>query len=195
MKKHIFSLILISTICSLTACQTTLNQQDFPTMTFKYLPPIKLVVSKIELVSNAKPSMDAPHVGHKLPISPEKGMLQWANDRLLAVGNKNVARLIITRADAREINLKLDKSITGLFKNQQSHRFEAFVEARLEIVDKNNIQQAFVTGKAEKSITVSEATSLSDRKKIWYNLVETVMNKFNLIIQKKIEQKLIEYLL
>ena len=164
-------------------------------MTFKYLPPIKLVVSKIELVSNAKTSMEAPHVGHKLPISPEKGMLQWANDRLLAVGNKNVARLIITRADAREINLKLDKSITGLFKNQQSHRFEAFVEARLEIVDKNNIQQAFVTGKAEKSITVSEATSLSDRKKIWYNLVEKVMNKFNLIIQQKIEQKLMKYLL
>ena len=182
-------------ICGLTACQTTLSNQNFPTMTFKYLPPIKLVVSKIELVSNAKPSLDAPHVGHKLPVSPEKAMLQWMNDRLLVAGNKNVARLIIMRADAHEINLKLDKSITGIFKNQQSHRFEAFVEARLEILDTNNIQRAFAIGKAQQSITVSEATSLSDRKKIWYNLVEKVMNNFNSIIQKNIQQKLPEYLL
>jgi hypothetical protein len=182
-------------ICGLTACQTTLSNQNFPTMTFKYLPPIKLVVSKIELVSNAKPSLDAPHVGHKLPVSPEKAMLQWMNDRLLVAGNKNVARLIIMRADAHEINLKLDKSITGIFKNQQSHRFEAFVEARLEILDKNNVQRAFAIGKAQQSITVSEATSLSDREKIWYNLVEKVMNNFNSIIQKNIQQKLPEYLL
>ena len=153
------------------------------------------MVRDIKFISNVKLRFDAPHVAYKIPISPELAVLQWAKDRLLISGNVNTAQMIIIRADAHEINLKLDESLTGIFKNQQSHRFEAFVEARLEILDTNNIRQAFVTGKARQSITISEATSLSDRRKIWYNLVEKLMSEFNLIIQKKIEQRLHDYLL
>jgi hypothetical protein len=62
-------------------------------------------------------------------------------------------------------------------------------------LDKNKVRRAFVTAKAQESITVSEATSMSDRRKIWYNLVEKLMNEFNLIIQKNIQQKFQGYLL
>ena len=195
MKRHTSHIILIITICVLTACQANLNQQNFPTMTFKYLPDIKLRVSDIKLISNVKLNFDEPHVAHKLPVSPEKALIQWTKDRLLIGGNTNTAKMIIIRADAHEIKLKLDSSLTGIFKNQQSHRFETFIEARLEILDKNKVRRAFVTAKAQESITVSEATSMSDRRKIWYNLVEKLMNEFNLIIQKNIQQKFQGYLL
>ena len=187
-------MLFICTFCALTACQTTAYQQNFPTMTFKYLPAIKLMVSDIKLISNVKLSFDAPHVAYKLPVSPEKAIIRWAKDRLSIAGNKNTAQMIIIRADAQEINLDLDKSLLGILKNQQSHRFETFIEARLEILDEKNIRRAFVTGKAQQSITVSEATSLSDRRKIWYNLVEKLMAEFNLIMQKNVDQKLQNYL-
>ena len=187
-------MLFLCAFCMLTACQTTTNQQNFPTMTFKYLPAIKLMVSDIKLISNVKLSFDAPHVAYKLPVSPEKAIIRWAKDRLSIAGNKNTAQMIIIRAEAQEVKLELDKSLVGIFKNQQSHRFETFIEARLEILDEKNIRQAFVTGKAQQSITVSEATSLSDRRKIWYNLVEKLMAKFNLIMQKNVDQKLQNYL-
>ena len=194
-KRYISHIILIFTICMLTACQTTLNQQNLPTMTFKYLPAIKLMVSDIKLISNNKRSVDEPHVVYKLPVPPGKALIQWAKDRLLIGGNTNTARMIIIRADAHKIKLGLDRSLAGIFKNQQSHRFEIFIEVRLEILDKNKVRQAFVTAKAQQSITVSEATSMSERRKIWYNLVEKLMNEFNSVIQKNIEQKFQGYLL
>ena len=153
------------------------------------------MVSDIKLVSKVKVRLNKPHVAYKLPISPEKALIQWTKDRLLTSGSINTANVIITRAEAHEINLKIDRGLSGIFKNQQSHRFETFIEARLEILDKNKVRQAFVTAKAQQSITVSEATSMSDRRKIWYNLVEKLMNKFNVIIQKNINQKLQNYLL
>jgi hypothetical protein len=194
-KRHTSHIILIITICMLTACQTTSGQQNFPIMTFKYLPAIKLMVSDIKLISNVKLSFDEPNVAYKLSVSPEKALIQWTKDRLVIGGDINTAKMIIIRADAHEIKLKLDRNLTGMFKNQQSHRFEIFIEARLEILDKNKVRQAFVTAKAQQSITVSEATSMSDRLTIWYNLVEKLMNEFNLIIQKNIEQKFQGYLL
>ena len=102
--------------------------------------------------------------------------------------------MIIIDAKAREISLDLDEGLTGIFKNQQSHRFEAIIKARLEIMDDSNNLQAFVTGSAQKSITISEATSMSDRRQIWYNLIEKLMNKFNLVMQKNIKENLQNYL-
>ena len=192
--KYISLVITICTCCVLTACQTTSYRQEFPTMTFQYLPSVRLMVSNIKLISEVKLRVDAPNVAHRIPISPEQAMIQWAKDRLSIAGNKNIAQLIIIQADAKEIKLDLDKSLTGIFKNQQSHRFESIIKARLEILDENGLRKAFVTSKAEKSITVSEATSMSDRRKIWYNLIEKLMIDFNLVMQKNIKQKLQNYL-
>jgi hypothetical protein len=195
--QHKYILIAISIYaCSiLSACQTTVNQQTFPTMTFQYLSPIKLLVSDIKLISEIKLKVEAPNVAHKIPIAPEEAVIRWAKDRLLIAGNKNIAKMVIMQANAREIKLDLDKNLMGIFKNQQSHRFEAIIEARLEILDENYFRQAFVISRAQKSITVAEATSMSDRREIWYNLIELLMTDFNLVMQKNIKEKLQNFLL
>ena len=192
--KHTSIIVSIFVICAVAACQTTVGLQNFPTMTFKNLPAINLVVSNIKILSKVERSFGKPNVTYNLSITPEQAVMQWARDRLATAGIKNTAQMIIVRADAREIRLKLDESILGVFKNQQSHRLEAFVEARLEILNEKNIRQAFVTAKAQQSITVSEATPISDRREIWYNLVEKLMTKFNSVMQQNIDQKLRNYL-
>jgi hypothetical protein len=193
MKKFISRFLVLSAVILLAACQTT-EPENLPKMTFKHLPPLQLSVGDIQLVSNFERSADAPHVTHKFPVSPEKALIQWAEDRLQIAGKKNTARLTITRADAQEIGLKLDKGFTGAFKNQQSDRYDTFISAQLEILDDRNIRQAIVSANASQSITVSEATSLADRRKIWYNLVEKLMMQFDAAMQNNIEKNLQRYL-
>jgi len=194
MKKYISPFFVLSALVLLTACQASIPPENFPEMTFKHKPAIQLRVIDIQLVSNFERSADAPHVAHKFPVSPEKAMIKWAEDRLQIAGKKNTARLTITRADAQEIKLKVDKGFTGAFKNQQSDRYQTFVEAQLEILNERNIRQAIVSARAEQSITVSEATSLADRRKIWYNLVEKLMMQFDAAMQNSIENNLQRYL-
>jgi len=195
MIKKLYSRILIfAAVLLLAACQANLPPEQLPEMTFKHLSPIQLRVIDIQLVSNFKRSADAPHVAHKFPVSPEKALIQWAEDRLQIAGQKNTARFTILRADAQEIPLKLDKSFKGVFKNQQSERYDTFVEAQLEILDEHNIRQAIVSAEAEQSISVSEATPLVDRRKIWYNLVEKLMAQFNTAIEASITNNFQGYL-
>jgi len=195
LKNTVYYILVLSNICVLASCKTSVYRQEFPTMTFKKLPSIKLKVTNIEIISKFKQGINPPNVAHKIPISPDRAIIRWAKDRLSIAGIKNTARLTIIRADAKEIDLKLDKSLIGIFKNQQSHRFETSIEAKLEIFDEINVRRAFIEGKAEQSITVAEATPLSNRQQIWYNLVEKLMAQFNLEIQKNINQKLANYLL
>ncbi len=192
-KKYFSILPVIGLLALLSACETV-QTEHFPEMTFKHKPTFQLRVIDIQLVSNFERNADAPHVTHKFPVSPEKALIRWAEDRLQIAGQKNTARLTITRADAQEIRLKIDKSFTGTFKNQQSDRYDTFIAAQLEILDERNIRQAIVTASAEQSITVSEATSLADRRKIWYNLVEKLMDKFDEAIQRNIENNFQSYL-
>ena len=194
MNKNASRLFCFCVVALLAACQANLPSEQLPDMTFKHLSLIQLRVIDIQLVSNFERSVDAPHVAHKFPVSPEKALIQWAEDRLQIAGQKNTARFTILRADAQEIPLKLDKSFKGMFKNQQSDRYDTFIEAQIEILDERNIRQAFVTAKAEQSITVSEATPLTDRRKIWYNLVEKLMMKFNTAIENSITNNFQGYL-
>jgi len=52
-----------------------------------------------------------------------------------------------------------------------------------------------VEAEAQHFKTVSEATSLSDRRKIWYNMIEVLMNEFNKEIDKNINNNFQKYLI
>ncbi len=194
MTKYIPRILVLCAVVVLSSCQANLPQENFPEMTFKHLPAFQMRVIDIQLISNFERSADAPHVAHKFPVSPEKALIRWAEDRLQIAGKKNTARFTILRADAQEIPLKVDKGIGGVFKNEQSERYDTFVEAQLEIFDERNIQTVVVTARAEQSITVSEATPLADRRKIWYNLVEKLMAQFNTVIEENITKNMQSYL-
>jgi len=163
-------------------------------MTFKHLPNIQLLVKDIQVVVNYKQRSDPTNIAHKFPISPEKAINKWAKDRLTIAGLRNTAKITILESNAKEIELTLDKNFTGIFKNQQSHRYDTSINVKLEIFDKNKEQLAIITAKADQSTTVSEATSLSDRRKIWYNLVEKLMANFDKAMSSAINRHLQTYI-
>ena len=64
------------------------------------------------------------------------------------------------------------------------------MEARLEILDNKGIIIAAVTSRATWTQTVREDTSLTDRRQIWFGLIETLMGTFN----DKMEEEMRRYL-
>lgn len=180
---------------SLVSCQTVGKLEKFPTMTFTHLSKIRLLVRDIKILELQKNQITPPYITHQFPISPAKATRRWAKDKLQIGGKKNTARLIIKIAEAKQVPLKIDKTFVGSFKNQQSDRYETEISAKLEILNEKKEIKAVVEAKAEHFKTVSEATSLSDRRKIWYNMIEVLMNEFNKEIDKNINNNFQKYLI
>ena len=191
--KYHFFLLCIS--FSLASCQTVGKLEKFPTMTFTHLSKIRLLVRDIKILELQKNQITPPYITHQFPISPAKATRRWAKDKLQIGGKKNTARLIIKIAEAKQIPLKIDKTFVGSFKNQQSDRYETELSAKLEILNEKKEIEAVVEAEAQHFKTVSEATSLSDRRKIWYNMIEVLMNEFNKEIDKNINNNFQRYLI
>ena len=191
-KYHFF---LLCILFSSTSCQTVGKLEKFPTMTFTHLSKMRLLVRDIKILELQKNQITPPYITHQFPISPAEATRRWAKDKLQIGGKKNTARLIIKIAEAKQIPLKIDKTFVGSFKNQQSDRYETGIFAKLEILNEKKEIKAMVEAKAEHFKTVSEATSLSDRRKIWYNMIEVLMNEFNKEIDKNINNNFQKYLI
>ncbi len=186
-------MFLVAVALMLAACEARLPQSNLPEMTFRHLPPIALRVVDIQLVNSAKPGTDAPHVAHLMPVPPAKALTRWAEDRLQIAGNDNTARFTILESDVTETSLKLDKTVTGLFKKQQSERYDAIIEASLEIFDRRGIRKAVVSSRATRSVTVAEDMSINDRRRIWYEMMEKLMTEFNSEMDRNIGRYMTEY--
>lgn len=185
----------LSWVILLGACVAGTPTESTPQMTFRHLAPIALQVVDIQMVTNAPIRTQPPHVAHKFPVTPSHALIRWAEDRLQIAGNSRTARFTILQADVTETKLKVDKNLSGLFKKEQSERYDAVIEASLEIFDDRGIRRAKVTSKANWSRTVREDASLADRRRVWFVIVEKLMNEFNSKMESNIQRHMTEFLL
>ena len=158
------------------------------------MKPISLGVVKIELASLSNSDKDPTTLGHRFPISPHSALKKWALHRLQLAGNFGTARFIIIKANVTETRLNRDKTITGLFKQEASERYDASVEARLEILDKQGILLAAANSRASWSQTVREDTSLTERRRIWFSMIEKLMARFNDNMEEQIQRYLKKFI-
>jgi hypothetical protein len=175
---------------SLLACEATVPPRNFPELTFQHLEPIRLDVASLETVSSYKPPMTAPNVDHMFPTSPLNALSRWVSDRLVASGSGSVARFTIVDAAVRETTLTRKKGFTGAFTKDQSERYDAALEATLEIIDDSGSQKGFASAKVSRSVTVREDASVNDREQAWFNLTEALMKDINGELEKNISQYL-----
>ena len=187
------SLLITLITILLSACASP--DSHLPQLTFKHLPPIKLQVADIQITSLLPSDTQAPTVGYRFPLSPEQALTMWAQDRLRLGGKRGIARFTILQANATETKLKKDETLTGLFKQQASEKYDIAVKARLEIIDDGGVQRAQVTASAVWQQNIREDTSLSDRRRIWLELVEKVIGRFNGEIDRGIQRFMTEYVL
>ena len=175
---------------ALAACQTPPPVQRLPELTFGHLDRLNLDVAAIEVVSEYRSPMKAPHVEHLFPTPPQTALERWAADRLEAAGRQGIARFVIQNAQATATPLAFDKGLAGAFTKEQSVRYEASVEAFLEIVDERGFRKGFCSARASRTRTMPEDATLNERDKAWFELTEAVMQDFNAEIEKNVRQYL-----
>ena len=188
----LFSFALV--ISSLASCQATAPTLVFPELTFQHMKSLSLDVAKLETMSSYTPPMSAPNVDHLFHTSPAGALGRWAEDRLRAVGKNGFARFTIIEASVTETQLDMKKGIIGAFTKDQSERYDAVLEAKLEIFDDSDLSVGFARAKATRSVTVREDSSVNQREQAWFHLTEELVRDIDAELEKNISMYLSRWL-
>ena len=167
-------------ILVLTACESAPPRPNFPDIHIGGGAPIRLAVGGVDIRNDYKPSFQPPHVEHLFPIPPAHAMENWARDRLVAAGGNAHAVFVIADASVVEAELKKkEEGITGAFTKEPAQRYDATVEATLNIIDERGTPVRTVTVKAFRSQTVLEGITPNEREQAWYDMTKALMNDFD----------------
>jgi hypothetical protein len=172
----------------LAGCAAEVPVQKLPDLTFAHLPPLQLAVQRVQTESHFASTLRAPNVEHTFPVPPVRALERWAGERLKATGRGAPARFTILDASVTETKLPRDTSWRGTFTKQQSERYDARVEAAIDIQDgfRRGSANAIVT----RWTTIAEDASLNERERIKFDLVEKLMKDFDAEIEKNVRQHL-----
>ena len=184
-RKRLFIFVLL---IPLAGCDTPNLENSLPELTFKHQNVIQLDVERIEIINEFKMPFKFPNVEHLVPISPGASAERWASDILRPIGKSGIAQFVITNGSVIQEDLKIQKGIKGVFLLDHSKRFEANVNVRLEIFkdQKKSVAQA----SASRSQTLREDASPNLQSRLWYNLVERLMESFNRQMRNQINTHL-----
>ena len=193
--RSIFQIILtVLVLGSFASCETVMPPQKFPDLRYKHHPIIRLAAEKIDIVHKIKSSIQKQNIEMEIPVKPSTVANQWAKDRLQAVGGKNIIRVTIVQASIVEVPLAVKDGIRGLFTNDQSERYDGAIEIKIEVINKKGNQLGTISSKSNKSQTVSEDITINTRRKIWFEMVETMMNDINGSLERQVRQNFQKWL-
>lgn len=169
----------------------------FADLHFLALPPFRLNVSQIQVESHFQATFREPNVEDQFPVPPERAMVNWAHDRLLAVGPTTgfVARYTIIDASVRESDLPKQEGLKALFTTQQAERYDGHVSVMLQIIDPQGVAERTATAEAGVSRSVPEGITLNDRDKIWYQMTRDLMADLDRQIQRQVDASFAPFLL
>ena len=181
-------------LITLSGCSTPDAQKQFPELTFNHLPPIRLDVAEIEYAPRYLAPANKPNIGHEFPTPPVVAAERWIADRLVAVGTRGKAIVTIREATATEARLPLKKGVTGAFTTDQEWRYDAIVDIAVEVSDLDRQRSARANAGAKQTRTVGEDASLADREKVWFDLVEQLMKRFDATFEAQIRKDLAAFI-
>ena len=192
MFKKIFAALTI--ILAVSACAGIRDDMAEPSRyempDFSSEEPIRLKVSKIDVISEFTPTFKRPNVEHLLPISIEKTARSWAEQRLDAVdfSSPKVAKFIIKDASVTEENIK----VNDMFKADRI-KYHARLVVTINISDPNSLSVAETTIEAWRDLTIPNTTDIEDKEKYWNEMVKKLFEEFNVNMEKNINQYLNMY--
>lgn len=167
-------------VLTLGACQSAKPpMQKLPEISFANMRPFQLDVGRLEIVSEFVAPGRSPHIEHLMPVSPEGALQRWAQDRLKPIGRSGSARMVIKDAKVVEVPLATDKGFTGAFKKEQEIRYDANVDAVLQILDERGMVQGETAARASRSRTVAEGITLNERDRVLYDISESLAKEID----------------
>ena len=176
----------------LAGCDTPNLENSLPELTFKHQSVIHLDVERIQIINEFKMPFKSPNVEHLVPVSPGASAERWASDILRPIGQSGIAQFVITNGSVIREDLKIQKGIKGIFSIDQSKRFQAAVNVRLEIYKDQS--KSIARASASRSQTLREDASPNLQSRLWYNLVERLMESFDREMRHQINTHLKPYI-
>ena len=178
----------------LSGCATQVEKIGFSQISFAHLPPINLNVARVEVENRYASPTTHPNVEHKFSVLPAAVASNWGRDRLKAVGQSGVARVIVRRASVVEVPLKRTAGVKGAFTRDQSERYDAVIDMKVEIRDANGDLRVTAESTAKRSRSVSENISLNGREKVWFEMTEAMMGDLNTSLAAQIHNHMNRWL-
>lgn len=171
-------------------------RQTFPELSYAHLGKRRLDVARIEIVSEYRAPLAPPNIEHQFPIVPEQALRRWAQDRLAAAGTQGrYARFVIQDAAVTDTLLPKTEGVRGAFTTDQTDRYDGTLAAALEIrEERGNFINGNAVARVTRSRTTPEGLSINEREKIWFEMVEAMMNDFNAQLDSQINSNLTRYL-
>jgi hypothetical protein len=166
----------------------------WPDITFTAQAPIEFNVAEIRIVTPYREPIEPPHVGEQFPVSPSRAALNWAEDRLRAVGSRGTLTVTIVESSAVEEQLEASAGLKGLLTKEQSERYLVVISMEIEALDPVGPRVATATARTRKSITVREDATLNEREETWYDLTKGAMADFDAAMERQIRNTLGNFL-
>ena len=185
---------LLAVVFLLTGCATEVHKPGFSQISLAHLQPISLNVARIEVENRYVSPATRPNVEHEFPVSPAAVASNCGRDRLRAVGQSGVARVVVRRASVVEVPLKRTTGVTGAFTRDQSERYDAIIDMMVELRDAAGNVRVTVESTAKRSRSVSENVSLIEREKIWFEMTETMMSDLNTALENQVRIHMKEWI-
>lgn len=185
-------LLLVGALASisLAACDTPPARQRFPEITFQHLPPIRLDVAQIEILSAYRSADHPDDNAADYPEAPEALAADWARERLQAVGERGQATYTVVEARAVRVPLPRSSGINAALKTEQSDRYDLAITVRLDAGNPISGKSGTVTETVTRSQTVPENMTLNQREVMLFNLLDAAMKDLNLRLEQSIPQYL-----
>jgi hypothetical protein len=157
--------------------------------------PLRLNVARVEVVKQYQSSSKPPHVENELPVPPTAMIQQWAQDRLLPVG-KGGGHAVVTIEEASvvEKSLKGPGGLKKVFTSNPSEEYEAKMSVKIEIFDEFGNAKGFAYARAQGSRTVADNLTLGQRRLIWINMMEKIMNNLDEELDRNVRSYLTAYI-
>ena len=185
---------ILAVVFLLTGCATEVQKPGFSQISLAHLQPISLNVARIEVENRYVSPATRPNVEHEFPVSPAAVASNWGRDRLRAVGQSGVARVVVLRASVVEDPLKRTTGVTGAFTRDQSERYDAIIDMMVELRDAAGNVRVTAESTAKRSRSVSENVSLIEREKIWFEMTETMMSDLNTALENQVRIHMKEWI-
>jgi len=195
--RSLFSGRLVSLMLAtflLVGCEASLPSQRLPDLTYTHLPPLIFNVGSVVTTQTYKAPLAVPNVDHLFPIAPADALRRWVSGRVKSGSGGGDVRLVIVDASVIESKLAQAKGLTGAFTKEQSERYEARIEAVLEVRDSGGTRQGFAQVSVKRSTTVREDANINERELAWFQLTEALMNDFDAQMEKNIRRYLSKWL-
>jgi hypothetical protein len=187
-------LVLVLACLGLAACGSTPPHPTYPDIHFTGEPPLQLDVAAVDVRNDYQPPFRAPNVEHLFPVSPARALETWAHDRLKPVGQSGHAVFIIQKASVTEVDLKTKGGITGALTTQPAQRYDAVIEATLNILDDHGLPVRTASVQVTRSQSVLQGITPNQRDQTWYDMTKAMMADFDRQMTAEIQKNFGYYL-